>query len=88
MPANAGANGRSRGRRGHASGGNPNQQLFFSRLRRQAKFLYLVLAGLLPALVIAHLLRAHHAPHVRLLSAVALSSGPLVAAALWFLSRP
>jgi DNA-binding SARP family transcriptional activator len=32
------------GRRGHASGGNPNQHLFFSRLRRKAKFAYLVLA--------------------------------------------
>jgi tetratricopeptide (TPR) repeat protein len=37
---------RRRGRRGHASGGNPNQQLFFSRLRRQAKFMYLLLAVL------------------------------------------
>jgi tetratricopeptide (TPR) repeat protein len=35
---------RAKGRRGHASGGNPNQQLFFSRLRRKAKFAYLVLA--------------------------------------------
>ncbi len=33
-------------RRGHASGGNPNQQLFFSRLRRQAKFMYVLLAVL------------------------------------------
>ena len=40
------ARGRRRGRRGHASGGNPNQQLFFSRLRRQAKFMYLLLAVL------------------------------------------
>lgn len=34
------------GRRGHAAGGNPNQQLFFSRLRRQAKPAYLILAVL------------------------------------------
>jgi tetratricopeptide (TPR) repeat protein len=40
---------RTRGRRGHASGGNPNQQLFFSRLRRQAKFMYLILAVLFAA---------------------------------------
>ncbi|MDE2489365.1 MAG: hypothetical protein KGM24_00850 [Elusimicrobia bacterium] len=52
-----------------------------------AGFVPSLIAGLIPTLVIAHLLRAHHAPHVRLLSAVALSSGPLVAAALWFLSR-
>jgi tetratricopeptide (TPR) repeat protein len=32
------------GRRGHAAGGNPNQQLFFIRLRRQAKPAYLILA--------------------------------------------
>lgn len=37
---------RTKGRRGHASGGNPNQQLFFSRLRRKAKFAYLLLAVL------------------------------------------
>lgn len=35
---------RAKGRRGHASGGNPNQHLFFARLRRKAKFAYLVLA--------------------------------------------
>lgn len=40
---------RTRGRRGHASGGNPNQQLFFSRLRRQAKFMYVLLAVLFAA---------------------------------------
>jgi tetratricopeptide (TPR) repeat protein len=40
---------RTRGRRGHASGGNPNQQLFFSRLRRQAKFMYVILAVLFAA---------------------------------------
>jgi tetratricopeptide (TPR) repeat protein len=34
------------GRRRHAAGGNPNQQLFFIRLRRQAKPAYLVLAVL------------------------------------------
>ena len=36
----------ARGRRGHAGGGNPNQQLFFMRLRRQAKIMYVVLAVL------------------------------------------
>ena len=30
----------------HASGGNPNQQLFFSRMRRRAKPMYLILAVL------------------------------------------
>lgn len=35
-----------RGRRRHAGGGDPNQQLFFSRLRRQAKFMYVLLAVL------------------------------------------
>jgi tetratricopeptide (TPR) repeat protein len=34
------------GRRKHAAGGNPNQQLFFMRLRRKAKLAYLVLAVL------------------------------------------
>jgi tetratricopeptide (TPR) repeat protein len=33
-----------RGRKRHASGGNPNQQLFFSKLRRRAKPAYLILA--------------------------------------------
>src|ERR1700740_1940004 len=33
-------------KRGNASGGNPNQQLFFIRLRRQAKPAYLILAVL------------------------------------------
>src|SRR3989475_8014714 len=37
---------RTRGRRRHAAGGNPNQQLFFMRLRRQAKIMYVVLAVL------------------------------------------
>jgi tetratricopeptide (TPR) repeat protein len=37
---------RARGRRGHAGGGNPNQQLFFMRLRRQAKLMYVLLAVL------------------------------------------
>jgi len=37
---------RTRGRRGHAGGGNPNQQLFFMRLRRQAKLMYVLLAVL------------------------------------------
>lgn len=34
------------GRRKHAAGGNPNQQLFFMRLRRQAKWIYVLLAVL------------------------------------------
>lgn len=34
------------GRRQHAAGGNPNQQLFFMRLRRQAKWIYVILAVL------------------------------------------
>jgi tetratricopeptide (TPR) repeat protein len=37
---------RRQGRRKHAAGGNPNQQLFFMRLRRKAKLAYLVLAVL------------------------------------------
>src|SRR5690349_6947261 len=37
------------GRRKHASGGNPNQQLFFVRMRRSAKPIYLVLAVLFAA---------------------------------------
>jgi tetratricopeptide (TPR) repeat protein len=44
QPAKQG--GRRGGRRKHASGGNPNQQLFFSRLRRRAKFMYVLLAVL------------------------------------------
>jgi tetratricopeptide (TPR) repeat protein len=36
-------------RRGHAGGGNPNQQLFFMRLRRRAKGMYLLLAVLFAA---------------------------------------
>jgi tetratricopeptide (TPR) repeat protein len=35
---------RGRGRRGHSGGGNPNQQLFFMRLRRGQKWLYALLA--------------------------------------------
>jgi tetratricopeptide (TPR) repeat protein len=35
-----------RGRKRHAGGGNPNQQLFFSKLRRRAKPAYLILAVL------------------------------------------
>jgi len=35
---------RKRGRRGHSGGGNPNQQLFFMRLRRGQKWLYALLA--------------------------------------------
>jgi hypothetical protein len=37
---------RTSGRRRHAGGGNPNQQLFFMRLRRQAKPMYVILAVL------------------------------------------
>jgi tetratricopeptide (TPR) repeat protein len=37
---------RTRGRRKHASGGNPNQQLFFVRMRRKAKPMYFILAVL------------------------------------------
>lgn len=37
---------RARGRRKHASGGNPNQQLFFVRMRRRAKPAYFILAFL------------------------------------------
>jgi tetratricopeptide (TPR) repeat protein len=37
---------RPTGRRRHAGGGNPNQQLFFMRLRRKAKYAYVVLAVL------------------------------------------
>ncbi|MGZ4310207.1 MAG: tetratricopeptide repeat protein [Gaiellaceae bacterium] len=44
--AQASAKAQPRGRKRHASGGNPNQQLFFSRLRRQAKPAYLILAVL------------------------------------------
>jgi tetratricopeptide (TPR) repeat protein len=35
-----------RGRKRHAGGGNPNQQLFFSRMRRRAKPVYFILAVL------------------------------------------
>ena len=38
-----------RGRRGHAGGGNPNQALFFNRLRRRAKWVYVLLAVLFAA---------------------------------------
>jgi tetratricopeptide (TPR) repeat protein len=37
---------RPSGRRRHAAGGNPNQQLFFVRMRRNAKPVYLILAVL------------------------------------------
>jgi Flp pilus assembly protein TadD len=40
---------RQRGRRKHAAGGNPNQQLFFIRMRRSAKPIYLLLAVLFAA---------------------------------------
>ncbi|MGH3025943.1 MAG: tetratricopeptide repeat protein [Gaiellaceae bacterium] len=35
---------RTRGRRRHAGGGNPNQQLFFMKMRRHAKWVYVLLA--------------------------------------------
>src|SRR5579864_688310 len=37
---------RRAGKRKHAAGGNPNQALFFIRLRRKAKFMYVILAVL------------------------------------------
>lgn len=37
---------RPHGRRRHAAGGNPNQQLFFMKLRRKAKWIYVLLAVL------------------------------------------
>jgi cytochrome c-type biogenesis protein CcmH/NrfG len=37
---------RQTGRRGHASGGNPNQDLFFTKLRKRAKWVYVLLAVL------------------------------------------
>lgn len=40
------AKARPHGRRRHSGGGNPNQQLFFTRLRRQAKWIYVLLAVL------------------------------------------
>ena len=40
------AKARPPGRRRHSGGGNPNQQLFFMRLRRQAKWVYVLLAVL------------------------------------------
>jgi tetratricopeptide (TPR) repeat protein len=46
QPAKAAPSKRARGRRRHAAGGNPNQQLFFMRLRRKAKFAYVFLAVL------------------------------------------
>jgi DNA-binding SARP family transcriptional activator len=45
-PAKSGAQSRTQGRRRHSGGGNPNQQLFFTRLRRQAKWVYVLLAVL------------------------------------------
>jgi tetratricopeptide (TPR) repeat protein len=44
--AQAAPKARARGRRKHASGGNPNQQLFFIRMRRSAKPVYVALAVL------------------------------------------
>jgi tetratricopeptide (TPR) repeat protein len=41
-----GASRRARGRRGHAGGGNQNQQLFFVRMRKSAKPVYVILAVL------------------------------------------
>jgi tetratricopeptide (TPR) repeat protein len=40
---------RARSRRGHAGGGNPNQDLFFMKLRRHAKWAYVLLAVLFAA---------------------------------------
>jgi tetratricopeptide (TPR) repeat protein len=37
---------RPHGRKRHSSGGNPNQDLFFTRLRRKAKWVYVLLAVL------------------------------------------
>jgi tetratricopeptide (TPR) repeat protein len=42
--AQATARARQRGRRKHSGGGNPNQELFFVRLRRHQKWIYAVLA--------------------------------------------
>jgi len=42
--AQAQARARERGRRKHSGGGNPNQQLFFIRMRRSAKPVYVLLA--------------------------------------------
>jgi tetratricopeptide (TPR) repeat protein len=42
--AQAAARARQRGRRKHSGGGNPNQELFFVRLRRHQKWIYAVLA--------------------------------------------
>jgi tetratricopeptide (TPR) repeat protein len=38
------AKARAHGRRGHSGGGDPNQQLFFTRLRRRQKWVYMALA--------------------------------------------
>jgi tetratricopeptide (TPR) repeat protein len=46
QPKKAAPSRRGGGRRKHASGGNPNQQLFFMKLRRRAKFVYVLLAVL------------------------------------------
>jgi tetratricopeptide (TPR) repeat protein len=40
---------RKRGRRGHSGGGNPNQDLFFIRLRRRQKWIYAFLAVIFAA---------------------------------------
>jgi len=40
---------KARSRRGHSGGGNPNQDLFFMKLRRHAKWAYVVLAILFAA---------------------------------------
>src|SRR4051812_36115198 len=42
--AQAAPKARARGRKRHASGGNPNQQLFFIKMRRSAKPIYVMLA--------------------------------------------
>ena len=45
QPAKASAR-RQTGRRRHAGGGNPNQDLFFTKLRKRAKYVYVILAVL------------------------------------------
>jgi DNA-binding SARP family transcriptional activator len=46
QPSKSGASRRGGGRRKHAAGGNPNQDLFFMKLRRRAKIVYVLLAVL------------------------------------------
>jgi tetratricopeptide (TPR) repeat protein len=46
QPAKTPARRQTKRRRGHAGGGNPNQDLFFMKLRKRAKFVYVILAVL------------------------------------------